>query len=129
MSLLVECWFKMRKTYKFSHSIVQGDYLYVHKTLEGKAIENKEGLRNVLTAVARKFELMDVTIKVYGSLFFFFFMSKPRVAPLDVINAIQKHLHSFSSWSQEYVYTDVYDLQEEYVKKDLEKLGFNYDAG
>lgn len=119
----------MRKTYKFSSMVCQGGYLYSRKLLSGEFIEDKEGLRDALMVVAGKFKLIDVTIKIYGSVFFFFFMAKPSVVPLDVINSIQEDISSFSSWDENYVYTGVYDLQEEYVRKDLEKWGFDYDKG
>ncbi|MBU1854876.1 MAG: hypothetical protein KKF89_04095, partial [Nanoarchaeota archaeon] len=65
--------------------------------------------------------------KIYDSIFFFFFMKKPLVKPLEVIERIQKNLSSFGNWDKDYLHNTVYDLQEEYVKKDLEKLGFDYD--
>ena len=119
----------MRKTYRFSHSVGQGGYLYAHKTVDDEIITNKFGLRNALTAVAKRFELIDVTIKIYDSIFFFFFMSKPSIAYGDIIDSIQKNIASFNSWSPEYVYDAVYDLQEEYIRRDLKKQGFNYDEG
>lgn len=117
----------MRKTYKFNHSVVQGGYLYAHKTAKGEIIRNKEGLRNALNAIARKFELIDFTVKVYDSIFFFFFMRKPMVKPNELIEKIHKNISNFGVWGKEYLYTTVYDLQEEYLRKDLEKLGFDYD--
>ncbi len=118
----------MRKTYKFSSSVCQGGYLYVHKLVNGK-IENKEGLKNALNAIAKKFELIDVTIKIYDSIFFLFFMAKPRVKPIELIKCIHNNISYFGIWDKEYLYTTVYDLQEEYVKKDLEKWGYNYEKG
>ncbi|MBU0757968.1 MAG: hypothetical protein KKF44_07900 [Nanoarchaeota archaeon] len=52
-----------RKKYFFSSSVVQGGYLYSHKTT-GKSIENKEGLRNALNAISKKFKLIDTTIRI-----------------------------------------------------------------
>lgn len=117
----------MRKTYRFSHSVRQGGYLYAHKAASGETIKNKDGLRNALNAIAKKFELIDVTIKIYDSIFFFFFMRKPLVKPPELINSIQKNIASFGLWSPDYLYTTVYDLQEEYVRKNLKKLGFDYN--
>ena len=119
----------MRKTYKFSSSVSQGGYLYAHKTANGEIIKNKEGLINTLNAISKKFELIDVTIKIYDSFFFFFFMMRPRTLPIELIHSIQKNIASFALWAPDYIYAGVYDLQEEYVRKDLEKLGFNYDKG
>jgi|SRR3989344_4222264 len=119
----------MRKTYKFNHSVCQGGYLYTHKTLNGEIIKNKQGLKNVLDASSKKFHLIDVTIKIYDSNFFLFFMAKPSVHPLKVIESIQKHIDSFNKWDKKYIYTGVYDLQEEYIRKDLNKFGFDYDKG
>ena len=61
-----------RKLYTFSSSVAQGGYLYAHKTSAG-AIVDKEGLRNALSAISKKHELIDVTIKVYDTIFFLFF--------------------------------------------------------
>ncbi len=119
----------MRKTYKFSSCVCQGGYLYAHKIADGEIIKNKEGLRNALNAISNKFELIDITIKVYDSMFFLFFMTKPRIEPMDLIKSIQKNISSFGLWHQDYLYTTVYDLQKEYIKRDLEKWGFDYDGG
>ena len=116
----------MRKTYRFNHKVVQGGYLYAHKTYE--VIKNKEGLRNALKAIANKHKLIDPTVKVYDSIFFFFFMSR-NVKPNELIEKIQNNISNFGIWDKKYLYTTVYDLQEEYVRKDLEKLGFDYDEG
>ena len=67
----------MRKTYKFSHSISQGGSVYIHRTIEKKKIRNKEILRQALRAVEKEFELIDVTIEIYDSIFFFFHKLKP----------------------------------------------------
>ncbi len=109
----------MRKTYKFSSSVAQGGWLYSHKTTDGGIIKNKGGLKNALKAVAIKFGLIDVTIKVYDFMFFFFFMMKPSVTPNDLIESVQKNIASFADWAEKYLYTGVYDLQEDYVRKDL----------
>ena len=118
----------MRKIYRFSSCICQGGYLYAHKIINSK-IQNKEGLRNALNAIAKKFELIDVTIKIYDSIFFLFFMTKPKVKPLELIKKIQNNISSFGPWEKKYLYTMVYDLQEKYLRKDLEKIGFDYDKG
>lgn len=119
----------MRKTYKFNSMVCQGGYLYAHKLSAGGMIKDKDGLKGALKKVADEFNLIDVTIKIYDAIFFFFFMAKPSVIPLDVINLIQESIASFGPWDKNYVYTSVYDLQEEYARKDLEKLGFDYDKG
>lgn len=83
---------KMRKTYKFSHSVGQGGSLYAHKTINNLKIKNKEALRNILRATANKFDLIDVTIKIYDSIFFFFFMMKPTIRPKELIETIHKNI-------------------------------------
>ncbi len=118
-----------RRVYKFSSSVAQGGYLYVHKTKDGGAIVNKDGLRNLLHAIAKKHELIDVTIKVYDTIFFLFFQSKPSLRPLDLIENIQEHINLFGSWDEDHVWTGVYDLQEKYVRKDLEKWKYDYERG
>jgi|SRR3989338_673102 len=115
-----------RKLYKFSHSVAQGGYLYAHKTSVGNIV-NKEGLRNVLSAISKKYELIDVTIKVYDAIFLLFFMSKPSLVPQELIDIIQKNIASFANWDENYVWTGVYDLQEEYIKEYLTKVGYEYD--
>ncbi len=118
-----------RKIYKFSHSVCQGGYLYCHKTKDRIPIGDKEELRNSLHAVAKEFELIDVTIKVYDAIFFIFFMNKPSLVPQQLIDSIQKNTAAFSTWEENYVWTGVCDLQESYVRKDLEKWGYDYDKG
>lgn len=119
----------MKKTHKFSHSVAQGGYLYAHKTLNSRIIENKQGLRNFLNALSQKFKLIDITIKIYDTIFFFFFMTKPSVKPFEIIEKIQKDLNSFALWDQEHIYTTLYDLQEEYLREYLKRHGFDYDKG
>ena len=58
-----------RILYKFNHSVSKGGSVYINKT--GK-IENKEGLRNALDAISKKNGLIDPTIKIYDTIFFFF---------------------------------------------------------
>ncbi|MFH1433227.1 MAG: hypothetical protein ABIG84_08515 [archaeon] len=119
----------MRKTYKFSHSVCQGGYVYAHKTADEQILENKDGLINALHAIGEEFKLIDLTIKIYDTIFFFFFMTRPTVVPLKLIEAIQKNISAFGNWDQEYLYNEVYDLQEEYLRKDLDKWGYDYDEG
>ena len=118
-----------RVVYKFGHSVHRGGYLYAHKKKEMMPLKNKEGLRNVLSAIVKKFELIDATIKIYDTIFFLFFTMKPSVKPLDIIESIQKNIGSFAEWTNDYLYTSVYDLQEKNIRKDLRKLGFDYDRG
>ncbi len=119
---------KGRRLYKFSHSVVQGGYLYSHRIVDGEVIKNKEGLKNALNAIASKFKLIDPTVKVYDSIFFFFFLNR-NTAPIELIKTIQKNIASFGIWDKEYLYTTAYDLQELYLRKDLEKWEFDYDEG
>ncbi len=118
-----------RRVYKFSHSVAQGGYLYGHQTKDSQPIINQEGLRNLLHAIAKKHELIDVTIKVYEKIFFFFFQIKPSLRPIDLINTIQEHLALFGVWDEEYLWTGVYDLQEKYVRQDMAKMGYEYEKG
>ena len=118
-----------RTLYKFSHSVAQGGNAYIHKTVQNKAIENKLGLRNALQAISVKFKLIDTTIKIYETIFFFFFFEPRSVAPAEVIGAIQKNISSFAQWDKGYAFTGVYDLQEKYIRKDLEKWGYDYEKG
>lgn len=117
----------MRKIYKFSHSISQGGYLYAHKT-EGQ-IKNKTGLKNCLAAISKKLGLIDATIKVYDSIFFFFYMCKPSLTPADLTSLIQKQIGLFGQWDEQYLYTGIYDLSEEYITKYLKDAGFEYEKG
>lgn len=118
----------MRKTYRFRHKVVQGGYLYAHKTVSNTIIKDKPGLKSALNAIAKKFKLIDVTIKIYNSMFFFFFLSR-NIKPIELIEKIHKNISNFGVWDKDYIYTTVYDLQEEYVRRDLERLGFDYDKG
>lgn len=116
-----------RTLYKFSHSVAQGGNVYIHKT--ANTIENKHGLRNALDAVSKKFKLIDATVKIYGTIFFFFFHVPKSLAPAELIESIQKNISIFAEWDNDYVFTGVYDLQEKYIGKDLEKWGFDYEKG
>lgn len=118
-----------RRLYKFSSSVAQGGYLYAHKMKDARIIKNSEGLRNLLQAIAKKHELIDVTIKVYSKIFFLFFQSKPSLRAIDIINNIQEHIGLFGTWDNDYLWTGVYDLQERYVREYLQKGGYNYDKG
>ena len=118
-----------RTLYKFSHSVAQGGNVYIHKTAQSEIIENKLGLRNALEAVSKKFKLIDSTIKIYETIFFFFFHVPKALAPAALIESIQKNISSFAEWDNKYVFTGVYDLQEKYIRKDLDKFGFDYDKG
>jgi len=116
----------MRKTYRFNHKVVQGGLMYAHRC--NGIIKNKEGLRNAIKAVAAKLELIDPTIKVYDSIFFLFFLSR-KFSEKEIAEKIQRNISGFADWDKEYLYTAVHDLQEEYVRKDLERFGFDYDKG
>ena len=117
-----------RRLYKFSHSVAKVGYLYAHKTSDG-AITNREGLRNTLNAIAKKFELIDVSIMAYDNIFFLFFMSKPSLVPKELIDSIQNNTASFAEWDENYLWTCVYDLQEKYLREYLAKSGYDYDDG
>ena len=117
-----------RTLYKFSSSVAQGGNLYAHKVRQG-VIENKDGLKNALNALSIKFKLIDPTSKVYDSIFFFFFHVPKSLAPAKLIEVIQRNMQPFGEWDKDYFFTGVYDLQEKYVRKDLEKWGFDYGKG
>ena len=118
-----------RILYKFAHSVCQGGFVYVHKTKSCCIIGNKEGLRSALEAASRNLELIDTTIKVYDTVFFLFFMTKPALAPIQIISEIQKSVGSLASWHDEYGYTGIEDLQEKSVRWFLSKGGFDYEKG
>ena len=118
-----------RILYKFSHFTAKGGNVYIHKTLSGKIIENKQGLRNALDAVSKKYDLIDMTIKIYDSILFFFFHIPKSLAPAVLIKSIKKNILPFSEWDEEYVFAGVYDLQEKFLRKDLEKFGYDYEKG
>lgn len=117
-----------RTLYRFSSSVAQGGNLYAHKAREG-IIKNKEGLKNALNAISTKFKLIDSTAKVYDSIFFLFFHIPKSLAPATLIDCIQKNISPFAEWDESYLFTGVYDLQEKHLRKDLKKLGFDYDKG
>ena len=117
-----------RTLYKFSSSVAQGGNLYAHKVRQG-VIKNKDGLKNALNAISIKFKLIDPTAKVYDSIFFFFFHVPKSLAPAKLIEVIHRNMQPFGEWDEDYLFTGVYDLQEKYVRKDLEKWGFDFDRG
>jgi hypothetical protein len=118
-----------RKLYKFSHSVAQGGYLYAHKTASGEPIKDRETLRKVLEEVAKNLELIDVTVKIYNDIFFLFFLMKPKFAPAQIIDSVQEAIKPLGNWHPDFLFDGVYDLQEAYVRNNLEKMGFDYDKG
>jgi len=118
-----------RIVYKFAHSVGRGGEVYIHKTISGKIIGNKQGLRNYLAAISKKHSLIDPTIKIYDTIFFLFFHTPKSLAPAVLIESIGKNLSLFSEWDEKYVFTGVNDLQEKFLRKDLEKWGFDYEKG
>jgi len=46
-----------------------------------------------------------------------------------LIEFIQKNITSFAEWDENYLFTEVYDLQKNDLKKYLKNLGFEYDKG
>ena len=117
-----------RTLYKFSSSVAQGGNLYAHKVRQG-VIKNKDGLKNALSALSIKFRLIDPTAKVYDSIFFFFFHVPKSLAPATIIDSIQRNISPFAEWDKDYLFIGVYDLQEKYIRKDLDKWGFDFDKG
>jgi len=116
-----------RKLYKFSHSIHQGGYLYAHKIKCGTI--NKTEIREILSKISEELKLIDVTIKIYDDIIFLFCFLPLTITPIILIESIQHQIESKGNWAEEYIWTTVYDLQEKFVRKDLEKLGFYYDKG
>ena len=60
---------------------------------------------------------------------FFFFHLPKSLAPFRLIEFIQKNITSFAEWDENYLFTEVYDLQKNDLKKYLKNLGFEYDKG
>ncbi len=118
-----------RRLYKFSHSVAQGGYLYAHKCEKRSTITNKEELQNLLQAIARKYQLIDVTTKVYDRIFFLFFQMKPSLAPQRLIDFMLEKTAPYSEWHKNYLWTGVYDLKEGYIREYLRKGGYDYDNG
>ena len=116
-----------RMLYKFSHSTSKGGNVYIHKTAVDKCIENKSELRTYLNAISKKHSLIDPTIKIYDNILFFFFHIPKSLVPTELIESISKNLSSFADWDKEYIFTGVYDLQETFLKKELEKYGYDYE--
>ena len=116
-----------RILYKFSSSTSKGGNAYIHKTISGKVIENKEGLRNALTAISKKYELIDPNIKIYDSIFFLFFHIPKSLAPAKLIESIGKNIPIFAEWDEEHVFMGVYDLQDKFLRKDFERWGYDYE--
>ncbi|MFH1210254.1 MAG: hypothetical protein V1663_05720 [archaeon] len=118
-----------RILYKFSHSIAKGGNAYIHKTLPGRIIENKQELRNALNAISREYNLIDPTIKIYDNIFFFFFHIPKSLAPVVLIESIAEKILHFSEWDSDYIFIGVYDLQDNFLRKDLERWGYDYEKG
>jgi len=118
----------MKKLYRFSHSVASGGFIYAHKVEMG-IINNKEGLRNALLTIAKKLKLLDPTIKVYETIFFVFFFPRPTLSEACIIDTIQKNIVGFGKWSHDYVYATLSSIEEEDIRKELTRFGFDYDKG
>jgi len=118
-----------RILYKFNHSTSKGGNVYVHKTIKGKIIKNKEELRKVLFDISNKHKLIDPTIKIYDTIFFLFFHIPKSLAPAVLIESIEKDISLFAEWDEDYVYTGVYDLQEKFIRRDLDRWCYDYEKG
>ena len=110
-----------RILYKFNHSVSKGGNAYIHKTLSGKSIENRQGLRNALNAISKKHKLIDPTIKIYDNIFFLFSHMPKSLASGTLIESVQTTISLFGKWDKDYMFIAVYDLQEKFLKKDMEK--------
>ena len=117
-----------RRLYKFSHGVSQGGYMFANKILTEK-IENKEKLREILNVIVEKYQLIDVTIKIYDKIFFIFYMMKPSISQGLIIDSIKAEINTLGNFDEEYIFTSVHDLQEKYVREDLKKFKFDYDKG
>ena len=102
--------------------------MYAHRTKDGK-IENKDILRKILFDISSSLNLIDITVKIYDDIFFLFCFIPPSLAPQKLIDMIKENIKPFGDWDAEYLWTGVYDLQERFIRKDLEKMGFDYDKG
>ena len=51
------------------------------------------------------------------------------LAPAGLNESINKDILLFAEWDKDYVFTGVYDLQDKFVRRDLEKWGFDYEKG
>ena len=118
-----------RILYKFSHSTAKGGNAYIHKTLYGKSMEDKQGLRNCLNAISKRYNLIDSTIKIYDNIFFLFFHIPKSLAPAELIESIGKNISLFAEWDKDYAFTGVYDLQDKFLRKDFEQWGYDYEKG
>ena len=103
--------------------------MFIWKTKEECEIKNKTELRNHLNSVIQQFELIDVTIKIYNSIFFLFFTFKPRMVLQQIIDTIVEKIKDTEELTKDNICTATYDLQEPYVRKELSEYGFNYDEG
>jgi len=68
-------------------------------------------------------------LKFKKSIFLLFFHIPKSLAPAKLIESIQNNISSFAKRDKDYAYFGIYDLQEKYLRKDLEKLGYDYDKG
>jgi hypothetical protein len=113
---------EVKGTYKFSHSVCQGGFVYIHKS--DKNISNKIGLRNYLEAIIIKHGLFDVNIRIYDNVFFLFFAMKPSMSPNQIIETIQKQLSKFGEFDSEFIFNGCSDISEEFIVKELDNWGF-----
>ena len=118
-----------RKTYKFGHSVCQGGYFFAWKTKKGAELQRGDELRRRVNLVVQQFALIDTTLKVYDSIFFLFFMFKPSIRRQDIIDALVESIGDLEEWDDKHLCTGAYDLQEKYIRNELQKWGFDYEQG
>src|SRR3989338_4421610 len=99
-----------RILYKFGHSTAKGGNVYIRKTYPGKIIAHKQGLRNCLNAISKKFSLIDSTIKIYEDIFFFFFHIPKSLAPAILLDSIDNNIPIFAEWDEKSIFIGVDDL-------------------
>ncbi|OIO66048.1 hypothetical protein AUJ68_01490 [Candidatus Woesearchaeota archaeon CG1_02_57_44] len=117
-----------RTLYIFHRGVAQGGNVYVHKT-KGESIKERDRLRNALNKQAAELDLIDTTIKVYNTIIFIFFHMPKKLSQLELENSIQETIKPFGNWDEENAFMAIYDPQERFIRKDLERWGCNYDDG
>lgn len=123
----------MRKMYKGSHSVSYGGQHFIQRIESGNAVfvgDLAERLKSDLMEVSKTLKAEDATIKICKNHFHVFFHMPARYAPAVFIDLfrftvenVMKEFGMDEQLDEDYVFTGIYDLSEEHIKKEMKILG------
>ena len=123
----------MRKMYKGSSSVSLGGQHFIQRLKPPEAIfpdGAAEKLKSELLKITENLKAQDTTIKVCKNHFHVFFHMPTKYAPAVLIDLfrftvenVMKEFEMNEQLDDEYVFTGIYDLSEEWIRKELKAIG------